>query len=122
MRTNHVELTGVIGFDPEIREIAKGRLVARMSIGTVSTHPGIGDVDVTDTQWHAVVAWGTLADRVLKEIKKGMPVNLVGRLVYRSYHTKDGSRRYVTEIVMSDFTIMKPATTHETEQGPTSQQ
>jgi single-strand DNA-binding protein len=39
-------------------------------------------------------------------LRKGTPVALEGRLVHRSYETKDGSKRYVTEIVMNDFQLL----------------
>ncbi len=31
---------------------------------------------------------------------------LEGRLVHRSYEAKDGSKRYITEVVMSNFQLL----------------
>jgi single-strand DNA-binding protein len=53
-----------------------------------------------------VVAWGRTAEMVERLLRKGTPVALEGRLVHRSYETKDGSKRYVTEIVMNDFQLL----------------
>jgi single-strand DNA-binding protein len=39
-------------------------------------------------------------------LRKGAPVALEGRLVHRSYETKEGGKRYVTEIVMNDFQLL----------------
>ena len=36
---NKVQLVGNLGFDPEVREIASGRKVARLSIATNETYP-----------------------------------------------------------------------------------
>ncbi|MGV9011095.1 MAG: single-stranded DNA-binding protein [Flavobacteriales bacterium] len=103
---NFVRLTGNLGFDPEVREIATGRKVARMSVATNESYTNAAGERVTDTQWHTVVAWGRIADQVGKLLSKGVPVSLEGRLVHRSYAGKDGTKRYVTEIVLSDFKVI----------------
>jgi single-strand DNA-binding protein len=53
-----------------------------------------------------VVAWGRTAEMVERLLRKGAPVALEGRLVHRSYETKEGGKRYVTEIVMNDFQLL----------------
>lgn len=103
---NKVNLIGNLGFDPEVREIAKGRKVARLSVATNDSYRNANGERVTDTQWHTVVAWGRTAEMVERLLRKGAPVALEGRLVHRSYETKDGSKRYVTEVVMSDFQVL----------------
>lgn len=105
-QNNHVKLIGKVGFNPEIREIAKGRRVARISLATTERFNNAAGELVDDTQWHTVVAWGSIAERVEASLTKGLLIQLEGRLVHRSYEWKDGSKRYVTEIVMSDFTIL----------------
>ncbi len=102
---NNVRLTGNLGFDPEVREIAKGRKVARLSVATNESYRNANGDRVTDTQWHTVVAWGSTAEQVERLLRKGSPVTLEGRLVHRSYEAKDGSKRYVTEVVMNGFQL-----------------
>lgn len=103
---NKVSLIGNLGHDPEVREVAQGRKVARLSVATNDTYRNASGEKVTDTQWHTVVAWGRTADAVSKVLRKGSPIALEGRLVHRSYETKDGSKRYVTEVVMNDFQLL----------------
>ena len=103
---NKVQLISNLGFDPEVREIAKGRKVARMSIATHDTYTNKEGTKVTDTQWHTIVAWGRTADMVERLLRKGMPVALEGRLVHRTYEGRDGVKRYVTEVVLSDFQLL----------------
>ncbi len=103
---NKVHLIGNLGFDPEVREIAKGRKVARISVATNDSYRNAQGERVTDTQWHTVVAWGTTADAVERMLRKGSPVALEGRLVHRSYETKNGVKRYITEVVMNDFQLL----------------
>lgn len=103
---NKVHLIGNLGFDPEVREIAKGCKVARISVATSDSYRNASGERVTDTQWHTVVAWGTTAEAVERLLRKGSPVALEGRLVHRSYETKDGTKRYITEVVMNDFQVL----------------
>jgi single-strand DNA-binding protein len=100
---NNVRLVGNLGHDPEVREIAKGRRVARMSVATNESYRNANGEVVTDTQWHTVVAWGSTADQVKRLLRKGSPVSLEGKLVHRSFAGKDGVKRSVTEVVMSSF-------------------
>jgi len=80
---NTVRLIGNLGFDPEVREIAKGRKVARISVATNESYTNAAGEKVTDTQWHTVVAWGRIADQVEMMLSKGSPVMVEGRLVHR---------------------------------------
>ncbi len=99
---NRVHLIGQLGFDPEIREIAEGRMVARMSIATNEPYTKFDGSLNNDTQWHTCVAWGSLAEQC-QQLKKGDRVDLEGRLVHRSYKIKDNVTRYVTEIVLTSI-------------------
>jgi len=100
---NRANLTGYLPHSPEIREIAKGRKVARLSIATTESYQNdLGDL-VTDTQYHTIVAWGTLADKVDKELRKGDALTIDGKTIHRRYTGGNGTVRQVTEIVMSDF-------------------
>ena len=106
-RENHVELTGIVQFDPEIREIAPGRKVARFSLRTTEHHADEHGAEMTDTQYHAIVAWGEVADQVDRMLSKGSPIRLTGRIVTRD-HTTKGGVRCITEIVMNEFRVFIP--------------
>ncbi|MDX9752138.1 MAG: single-stranded DNA-binding protein [Flavobacteriales bacterium] len=103
---NNVRLIGNLGADPEVREVAKGRKVARLSVATNERYRNAEGAQVTDTQWHTVVAWGRTAEQVEMLLRKGTQVTLEGRLVHRSYEAKDGTKRYVTEVVMNGFQLL----------------
>lgn len=105
---NKVQLIGNLGFDPEVREIAKGRKVARISVATNDRFKNAEGEKVTNTQWHTVVAWGRTAEMVERLLRKGTQIALEGKLVHRSYEGRDGQKRYVTEIVLSDFQLLAP--------------
>ncbi|QQR88075.1 MAG: single-stranded DNA-binding protein [Flavobacteriales bacterium] len=103
---NKVSLIGNLGNDPEVREVAGGRKVARISIATTDSYKNAQGEWVKDTQWHTVVAWGRTADQVGRLLRKGTPVALEGKLVHRSFEGKDGLKRYVTEVIMNDFQLL----------------
>ena len=107
---NKVNLIGNLGALPQVREVAQGRKVARMTVATHNSYRNASGERVTDTQWHTVVAWGTTAEAVERMLRKGSPVALEGRLVHRSYETKDGTKRYITEVVMNDFQLLPSKT------------
>jgi single-strand DNA-binding protein len=113
---NQVRLMGNLGFDPEVREIAKGRKVARISVATNEVYMNAEGERVSDTQWHTVVAWGRMAEQVQRFLQKGSPIALEGRLVHRSYQSKDGIKRFITEIVLSDFKLLGPRPKEDSEQ------
>ncbi len=71
-------MIGNLGFDPEVREVAEGRKVARLSLATNDSYRNAQGERVTDTQWHTVVAWGSTADAVARILRKGSPVALEG--------------------------------------------
>jgi single-strand DNA-binding protein len=100
---NRVQLMGHLGMDPEVKSFDGDRKLARFSVATSQTYLNNKGDRVTDTQWHTIIAWGKVAERVEKFLKKGVEVALEGKIVYRQYEGNDGQKKYITEIVMNDF-------------------
>lgn len=93
--------------DPEIKNLDNGNKLAKFSIATNETYKNTKGEKVTDTQWHNVVAWGKTAELVEKFVRKGKEVGLEGKLTTRSYETKEGEKRYVTEVVLNEFLLLQ---------------
>jgi len=105
MIKNRVQLMGNLGKDPDVREFDGGKKMARFSVAT-NERFAYGDGQFKeDTQWHGVVAWGRVAEQAAEQLRKGARISLEGRLVHRTYETKDGQKRYVTEVVMNSFEV-----------------
>ena len=102
---NKVQLIGNPGMDPEVKDF-EGRKMAKFSIATNDYHRNANGERVEDTQWHNVVAWGKTAELVEKFVRKGKEIGLEGKLVSRSYDTKEGERRYITEVVLNDLLLL----------------
>jgi len=107
---NRVQLIGHLGKDPEVKAIDNGNKMARFTIATNETYQNNKGEKVTDTQWHNVVAWGKTAELVEKLLQKGHEVALEGKLENRSYTDKDGKKRYITEVVTSEFLLLTKKT------------
>lgn len=50
-----------------------------------------------------VVVWGKQAENLSKYCSKGSKIAVSGRITQRSYDAKDGTKRYVIEVVADNF-------------------
>lgn len=97
---NKVILVGRTAKDIEIREIkSKGKDTTVVANFTLA----VDDRKSDEVAFISCVAWGKLAETLEQYIKKGMPVQLWGRLRTRDYEDKDGNRRFVTEVLVEGF-------------------
>ncbi|ADY29550.1 single-strand binding protein [Cellulophaga lytica DSM 7489] len=103
---NRVQLIGNLGNDPEIINLDGGKKLARFSIATNETYKNAAGEKITDTQWHNVVAWGKTAEIVENFLTKGKEIALEGKLVNRSYETKEGEKRYGTEVNCNEILML----------------
>ncbi len=103
---NKVQLIGNAGADPEIKIFEAGKKLARLTIATNESYTNDKGERVTDTQWHTVTAWGKTAEIIEKYVTKGKELAIEGKLTHRSYDDKNGERRYITEVVVSDVLLL----------------
>lgn len=107
MRTiqNHIQLIGHLGKDPEILEFESGKKIARVSIATNDSYKNKAGEKVQRTDWHKLVARGSVADHMENLLTKGNKVAIHGKLANRKYKTKDGVEKSTTEIVVEEFML-----------------
>lgn len=103
---NKVQLIGNLGNDPEMITMENGSKLAKFSIATNETYKNAEGEKVTDTQWHNIVAWGKLAEIAENYLAKGKEVMIEGKLMTRSYETKDGDKRYITEVKCNEMLML----------------
>jgi len=103
---NKVQLIGNLGNNPEIITLESEKKVAKFSIATNESYKNSQGEKVTDTQWHNVVAWNKTAEIIERYLEKGSEVAVEGKLTSRSYETKEGEKRYVTEVVVSEILML----------------
>jgi len=103
---NKVQLIGNLGNDPEIVTLDGGKKLAKFSIATTENYKNAQGEKVEDTQWHNIVAWGKTAEIVENYLTKGKQVAIEGKLTHRSYETKEGEKRYITEIRCNELLML----------------
>lgn len=103
---NKVILVGNLGKDPEVRYLDGGVAVANFPLATTETYKDKSGNRVDQTEWHNVVLWRGLAEITEKYLKKGSQVYIEGKLRTRSYDDKDGVKKYTTEIVADNMTML----------------
>jgi single-strand DNA-binding protein len=96
---NNVTLVGRIGRAPEIRTLENGTMVGKFSIATSENYKDKVGEWQENTEWHDVVVWRSLAERVQSQLGKGMLIYLTGKLTHRKWQDKDGNNRKTTEVV-----------------------
>lgn len=108
---NRVQLIGNVGKEPEIRNFESGKTMATFSIATSDNYTDQNGKKVQDTQWHKVVAWGKTANFIESYVDKGNRLAVEGKLAHRSYNDKDGTTKYITEVVAGEIMLLnsKPA-------------
>ncbi|MEO5906287.1 MAG: single-stranded DNA-binding protein [Saprospiraceae bacterium] len=100
---NRVQLLGFLGQDVELRELAQGKKLARLTMATTEYKRSLNGEAEKTTTWHNLVAWGQTAETMSDLLRKGHKVFVEGKIVYRQYETKAGEKRNSTEIVVSSF-------------------
>jgi single-strand DNA-binding protein len=102
---NKVILVGHLGKDPEVRYLEGGVSVTSFPLATSETFNKDGR-KVEQTEWHNIVMWRGLADVAAKFLQKGKLVYIEGKLRTRSFEDKEGIKKYTTEVVAENFTLL----------------
>ena len=103
---NKVQLIGNVGQEPTITALDNGKKVARLSLATNEHYKNGQGEKQTDTNWHTIIAWGKTADIIEKYVTKGKEIAIEGKLSTRAYDDKDGNKRYVTEVIVSEILLL----------------
>ena len=103
---NKVQLIGNVGNEPEMTVLESGKKVIRFSLATSENYKNANGEKVQTTDWHNLVAWGKTAEIIDQYAGKGKQVAVEGKLISRSYETKEGEKRYITEVVVNEVVLL----------------
>lgn len=103
---NKVQLIGHVGQEPEIKNFDGGKKLANLTIATNEVYYNDKGDKVEQTEWHRITAWGKTAEIIEKFVTKGKEIAIEGKLTHRNYDDKDGNKRYVTEVVVSELLLL----------------
>jgi single-strand DNA-binding protein len=103
---NKVTLMGHVGKDPEVKATQGGAVIANLSLATSYKTGGKDGGEAKEvTEWHRLVAFNRTAEIIRDYVKKGAPLYIEGQLQTRSWE-KDGEKRYTTEIVIRELSML----------------
>ena len=97
---NKVLLIGRMTKDPETRYTQSGTAVATFTLAVDRRFKKDGQ---PSADFISCVAWNKLAEVIANNLVKGRKVGIEGRLQVRSYDAQDGSKRYVTEVIVDEL-------------------
>lgn len=98
---NKVVLIGRLTKDPELKFTpGTGNAVTTLTLAVDRYNTKTGQ---KEADFIPVVIWGKTAESVANYLKKGSQAAISGRIQTRSYDAKDGTKRYVTEVVADAF-------------------
>jgi len=97
---NKAILVGNLTKDPELTTTQSGINVTRFTVACQRKYAN--ENGERDCDFINCVAWRTNAEFIHKYFKKGNKIGIVGTIQTRSYDAEDGTKRYVTEVVVEE--------------------
>lgn len=101
---NSVVLVGRLVKNPELRQTQSGKSVATFTLAVDRRFKQDGQ---PSADFIPCVAWGKTAEVAGTYLAKGNRCGVEGRIQTRSYEAQDGSKRYVTEVVISELEFLE---------------
>lgn len=101
---NKVVLIGRLTKDPELRFTpGSGAAVTTLTLAVDKYNTKTGQ---READFVPVVVWGKQAESTANYMSKGSQMAISGRIQTRSYEAKDGTKRYVTEVVATEVQFL----------------
>ena len=121
--SNKIQITGNVGKDPELRFTPSGKPVLGFSVADTPRryNRDSGEwEDAGETLWLNVSLWDRKAETMAEHVVKGVRVMVTGTLKARSYTTREGEQRTVTEVTADEVAIIPKANQQGPQQGQRS--
>lgn len=100
---NRVVLIGRLTKDPDLRFTpGTGAAVTSFTLAVDRRFSKENEADFIP-----IVVWGKQAESTANYMSKGKLIGISGRIQTRSYDAKDGTRRYVTEVIADEVQFLE---------------
>ncbi|HET9676214.1 MAG TPA: single-stranded DNA-binding protein [Solirubrobacterales bacterium] len=96
---NVVVITGNLTRDPELRHTGGGTAVCDLRVAVNSRRKDQSGNWVDKPNYFDVTVWGAQGENCANYLSKGRPVAIEGRLDWREWEAKDGSKRQAVQII-----------------------
>lgn len=104
---NRADVIGNVTRDPEMRTTTSGQKVLTIGVASNDRWKDKTSGEMKEkSEFHNVVVWGDLAEEVAANVKKGNRVFVSGRVQTRSWETQAGAKRYTTEIIAENLSLL----------------
>lgn len=103
MSINHCVFMGNLGVDPDLRYLPDGREVVNISVACTEKWKDANGEIKENTEWIRAVCFGKRAKAIAEYFKKGSQIHITTKSRTRKYQASDGTDRWTTEYVISDF-------------------
>jgi single-strand DNA-binding protein len=103
---NKVTLIGHLGDAPEFNTIEGNIPFAKFSIATNDLYKDKSGQVHTETEWHTIILWRSLAELATKYLVKGSFVYIEGKLKTRTWEDKAGVKKSATEIIAEHLIML----------------
>lgn len=103
---NRVQLIGHLGAKVDLKQLESGKYLGHVSLATNENYKTQKGDRVEETIWHNLVIWDKPAENLAKYTDKGSEIAVEGKLTNRSYTDKNGDKKFITEVVVSDFLLL----------------
>ena len=107
---NKVILIGRLGAKPKGRYTQRGQATSSFSIATHERWKKADGCWVDHTEWHNIVAWGSLAEFSAESLYKGQLVQVEGMLRSRVWEDDKGGSHKNLEILCSQIVPLEHKT------------
>lgn len=97
---NKVIMIGYLAADPEFNSTQSG--VSRCTFRIATQRKFANAEGKRESDFFNCIAWRNTADFISRFFAKGSRIAIEGTLQTRSYDAQDGSKRYVTEIIVEN--------------------
>ena len=120
-----ITIVGNLTADPELRWTQSGSPVASFTIASTprSFDRQSGEWKDGETLFMRCTAWREMAENIAESLRKGSRTMVRGRLVQRSFETREGDRRTVVELQADEVGVsLRHARAQVTRTGGQGQQ
>lgn len=104
---NKVMLIGHLGDDVKMHYFDGGNCIGRFQLATNEVYINkTTNEKIVSTEWHNLVVKNKAAEICEKHLSKGDKIYVEGRIKSRQWQGDDGSTKYTTEIIVTEFTFL----------------
>ena len=96
---NRVILTGNLTRDPELRSTPSGTSVCSLRLAVNSRRKNASGEWIDKPNYFDITVWGAQGENCSNYLSKGRPVAIDGRLEWREWEAKDGTKRQNVEVI-----------------------